>query len=112
MDCYVYLEDISPGKFFHAIDNEVPEGYHHLSRAIERCASRHLKGPKSKFSFRLYIIGHGKTRAKTREDLVPIYSTTCGMQEIDSERTAIVIDRHIDYDFAKCPLNGGCTRCR
>lgn len=91
--------------FFCGSDDALPSGYTLLSREIENIAKDLLKDERARFVFRLFILGHGD-EDQEREDMVPIYSTTCAVQGTSpSTRTALVLQRTIDEDFAKCPLN-------
>jgi hypothetical protein len=112
MDSFVRLQHIRPGAFFYKKEDDIPAGYQSLSHELERFAAAYLQGPKARMTFRLFILGHGDARATGRTDQPPLYSTTCGVVTPGSGRKAKVIDRVIDYDFAQCPVNGGCGKCR
>lgn len=94
-DCFIRLSTISTGPFFYSSLDTLPPGYQAIARHIEECAAECLASPRSKFVFRMFFVGHGHVHAKTRKDLMPIFSTTTtrGMEEINSVRSATVIDR-------------------
>jgi hypothetical protein len=109
-DCFVYLHDIAPGRFFYESVNTMPAEYVSLSREIEKFCAARLVGPRPKLTFRLFIFGHSHHDG-LNEDAKPMFSTTCSVQVHHRKRSATVLQRSIDEDFAMCPLNGGCERC-
>jgi hypothetical protein len=111
-DFFLRLSTISTGPFFYSSLDALPPGYQAIARHIEEFAAECLASPRSKFVFRMFFVGHGHVHAKTRKDLTPIFSATYGMAAIDCIRSATFIDRFLDYDFAKCPMNNACRRCR
>jgi hypothetical protein len=113
MDSYVQLPEIAAGAFFaaeDAPDGPMPSGFVELSKMVERLTTETLADSADRFTFRLYILQHG-TKYEAREDMEPIYSTTCSVTEEDGTKTAVVMDREWDEDFADCVKNGGCNRC-
>jgi hypothetical protein len=112
LDCYAELSDDGLGSFSYDAEGVLPVGYTATFQKIEDASLVYLKDGHSRFTFRLFILGHGD-KEQDRADMVPIYSVTCGMQGTDpATRRTMVYQRSIDEDFAKCRMNGGCRRCR
>lgn len=112
IDCYVRLAGINAGCFFYESAYVLPDAYTAIFKHVEDASIKYLKDGRSRFVFRLFVVGHGD-KEQDRADMVPIYSATCGMQGMDpAKRKTVVFQRFIDEDFASCRVNKGCKRCR
>lgn len=130
-DAYVQFTDLQDGSFLYDRIRPCPAGYPALDKKMVKWASKSLQNPDSRFTLRLFALGHGEA-VGDRADMVPIYMATYGRQtrprgsgradgadpddgsdgEMVDARNARLVDRIIDEDFARCILNKGCVRCR
>lgn len=112
LDCYAEFSGHDQEAFFYESEDTLPSAYTAMFRGIGDASLEYLKDGRSRFTFRLFVLGHGD-KEQDRADMFPIYSVTCGMQGTDpaTPRT-MVYQRSIDEDFAKCRINAGCKRCR
>lgn len=131
-DCYVQYADLQQGSFLYDCVRPCPGGYPSLDRKMIRWASKYLQDLESRFTLRLFVLGHGEVVGE-RGNMMPIYTATYGRQrrrgrgssmklapngeeESDGDTAVSVeaqlVERTIDEDFARCVLNKGCSRCK
>jgi hypothetical protein len=114
IDCYTRFAGANEGSLFYRPAYTLPDAYIGSFKHIEDASLKYLKDSRSRFVFRLFVVGHGEDEDEPyRSDMVPVYSATCGMQAMyPTMRAALVFQRFIDEDFASCRMNKGCKRCR
>lgn len=113
-DCFLRISTISTGPFFYSSLDTLPPGYQAIARHIEECAAECLASPRSKFVFRMFFVGHETFTQRPERILcrssVPLPHVVWRISTLYAPlRSSIAF---LDYDFAKCPMNNACRRCR
>lgn len=112
VDCFIQLRASDTGAFFitESDPNPAHSGFEALYKMAESLTRDILTGPDARLVFRVFILQHRNTYVD-RSDRSPIYSSTTRLAG-DGSKTALIMKRDYDEDFAKCVVSGGCQRCR